>query len=121
MSSILMAVVEEAVDSTMKKRIELINKPENIIHNLPDIPMGELDLGNVMESINLICTSIIDQLGFQIPDKLLQPIALGAAMNIMMTEIDVTSGDSIKLSYDPLAFGFLPQELGKFLKPFNHP
>lgn len=113
--------VQAAIEATIRERIDLINNPERLLANLPAVPSSVTDVAAISEYANAVFESVLKQVGFEVPPKLLMPAASALIYNSLMTEIDVVSAESVTFMLDPLALGFLPQEMAKFIKPFNHP
>jgi hypothetical protein len=105
--------IDQMVKGSIKKRVDMINDPEEILESL------YLENFN-LEELDTQIKKTMAKLEFQLPDKLVVPMALFYFSNAIASKIQVHE-NNIVIEFDPRNWGFMSDKVQKMLSEIKHP
>lgn len=97
----------------MKRRIELINDPKDIVEDL------ELENFSVAH-LETHFKKLLAKLNFKLPDRLYVPITYFVISNFVANKIKVNE-KSIHFEFDPRSLGLMSPKVLQYLSEISHP
>lgn len=105
--------LDQRVKGSIQKRVDMINDPEEVLESL------YLEKFN-LEDLDASIKKTMAKLEFQLPDKLVVPMALFYFSNAVASKIQVLE-NNIVIEFDPRNWGFMSEKVQKMLSDINHP
>jgi len=105
--------IKEGFEAEMKKRIDIINDPKDLIE---DFELENFSILNLESDFK----KLLGKLQFTMPQRLYVPVTNFVMANLAASNIQITDKNLV-FEFDPRKLGFISNRVSEFLSDISHP